>query len=241
MAFTYFFRDSDPLALAIDEAMPSLQGRAFIHIWDAGCAHGPEPYTLAILLRERMSQFVFRNVRIHATDLDVGFATQVRSGVFRADEIRRVPRDIVKRYFSAGMEPGTVVTASELRARIEFAQHDLLSLQPIRDGLSLIVCKNVLLHFSELQRVHVLTMFHRALQPGGLIVMEHTQRLPEPLDPYFQQVTSCARIYRKVEQTVNVPAVGDCRPHTLGRPHIQLPTDETVPSTNERRVGLIRP
>ena len=60
MAFTFFFRDSETLELAIEEALPSLQGRAFIHVWDAGCAHGPEPYTLAILLRERMSDYHLR-------------------------------------------------------------------------------------------------------------------------------------------------------------------------------------
>ena len=38
-----------------------------------------------------MSEFVFRNVRIHATDVDATFAGQVRAGVFPAGEIRRVP------------------------------------------------------------------------------------------------------------------------------------------------------
>jgi chemotaxis protein methyltransferase CheR len=54
MAYTFFFRDAQTLELAIDDALPSLRGRAFIHVWDAGRAHGPEPYKLAILLRERM-------------------------------------------------------------------------------------------------------------------------------------------------------------------------------------------
>jgi chemotaxis protein methyltransferase CheR len=48
MAFTFFFRDEQTLELAIQDALPSLIGRGFIHVWDAGCAHGPEPYTLAI-------------------------------------------------------------------------------------------------------------------------------------------------------------------------------------------------
>jgi chemotaxis methyl-accepting protein methylase len=60
MAFTFFFRNAQTLELAIDRALPDLCGRAFIHVWDAGCANGAEPYTLAILLRERMSDFVFR-------------------------------------------------------------------------------------------------------------------------------------------------------------------------------------
>ncbi len=261
MAFTFFFRDSQTLELAIDDALPKLCGRAFIHVWDAGCAHGPEAYTLAILLRERMSDYVFRNVRIHATDIDSSFADQVTSGIFAEHEVQRVPPEVLQKYFQpaqvapaqvapaqvapaqvapaqvapasgrcekclAGAEEtpagcrchqtlagcrchqtlagcrwhsGCVQVAQELRERVTFSHHDLLSLRPPREDFSLIVCKNVLLHFSEAQRVAVIRMFHRALQPGGTLVMEHTQKLPDALAPCFEQVAPHAQVFRKVE------------------------------------------
>ena len=77
--------------------------------------------------------------------------------------------------------PGFVEVVPELRAKVAFSHRDLLSLRPVREGLSLIVCKNVLLHFDEAQRINVLQMFHQALQPGGTLVMERTQKLPETL------------------------------------------------------------
>jgi chemotaxis protein methyltransferase CheR len=199
VAFTFFFRDSQTLELAIDEALPSLRGRAFIHVWDAGCAHGPEPYTLAILLRERMSDYIFSNVHIHATDIDSSFAQQVTAGVFANHEVKRVPPEIFHKYFRPAPAPGFVEVVPELRAKVTFSHHNLLSLRPIREGLSLIVCKNVLLHFDEGQRIDVLRMFHQVLQPGGILVMEHTQKLPDALAPFFQQVAPYAQVYRKVE------------------------------------------
>ena len=78
-------------------------------------------------------------------------------------------------------------------AKIAFWQHDLLSLVPVREGLSLIVCKNVLLHFDESQRIEVLRMFHRALQPGGTLVMEHTQKLPDALAPFSSRSLPTSR------------------------------------------------
>jgi chemotaxis protein methyltransferase CheR len=214
MAFTFFFRDSQTLELAIEEALPSLQGRAFIHVWDAGCAHGPEPYTLAILLRERMSDYVFGNVHIHATDIDSTFAGQVTSGVFPEQEVQRVPTEIFNKYFRQAPASGFVEIVPELRAKITFSQHDLLPLQPIREGLSLIVCKNVLLHFDEGQRIKVLQMFHRALQPGGTLVMENTQKLPELLATRFRQVAPYAQVFRKV---VEPPAENNTSHHHLQR------------------------
>ena len=70
MAFTYFFRDQEILDLVVRWALPDLRTRMYLNIWDAGCAMGPEPYSLAMLLRENMGQFYFRNVRIFASDID---------------------------------------------------------------------------------------------------------------------------------------------------------------------------
>jgi chemotaxis protein methyltransferase CheR len=260
MAFTFFFRDSQTLELAIDEALPSLRGRAFIHVWDAGCAHGPEPYTLAILLRERMSDYVFSNVHIHATDVDSSFAGQVTWGVFPDREVKRVPPEIFQKYFrpasrpgfggvalasrqcekssSSPMDaalarrqchPGFVEIVPELRAKVAFSQHDLLSLVPIREGLSLIVCKNVLLHFDESQRISVLRMFHQALQPGGTLVMEHTQKLPDMLAPFFQQVAPYAQVYRRLEPAFVEHQAEENVPHRHGRRRVDVPADGSLP------------
>ncbi len=169
MAFTFFFRDEQTLKVLLEHALPVMQGQAFIRIWDAGCAHGPEPYTLAILLRERMSEMLFRNVRIHATDMERQFEAQVVSGIFPEEELRRVPADLFERYFRPAAEPNRFQVVDEVRSRIEFTRHDLLSLVPVRQDLSLIVCKNVLLHFNERQRCDVLRTFHGSVAQGWAV------------------------------------------------------------------------
>ena len=108
MAFTFFFRDEQTLKVLLEHALPVMQGQAFIRIWDAGCAHGPEPYTLAILLRERMSEMLYRNVRIHATDMERQFEAQVVSGIFPEDELRRRSRRAIRAVLPAG-RPGLVL------------------------------------------------------------------------------------------------------------------------------------
>jgi chemotaxis protein methyltransferase CheR len=271
VAFTYFFRDSQNLEAAIDFALPCLRGRAFIHVWDAGCAHGPEPYTLAILLRERMSDYVFRNVRIHATDIDSSFAAQVTAGVFAEHEVQRVPTEVLRKYFRpadgvacrhaaqprVGMEPrktcspdaarresmppdtfspGFVEVVPELRAKVTFSHRDLLSLVPVREGLSMIVCKNVLLHFNEEQRIQVLRMFHQALQPGGTLVMEHTQKMPETLAAFFQQVAPYAQVFRKVEPAFVEHQAEESVLHRHERRRVDVPGDKSLPHFGSRHL-----
>jgi len=79
-----------------------------------------------------------------------------------------------------------------------YQRHDLLSLKPIRTGFSLVVCKNVLLHFTEEERAAVVQMFHRALDEGGFLATEHTQKLPPGTEHLFRPVAPYVKIFRKV-------------------------------------------
>jgi chemotaxis protein methyltransferase CheR len=223
VAFTFFFRDASVLETLIERALPALCGQSHIRIWDAGCAHGPEAYTLAILLREKMSPFLFRNVRIYATDIESAFTGKVTEGIYPESELKRIPADLLRRYFRPVGNSGHLQVVDELRSRIEFAVHDLLSLRPIREGLSLIVCKNVLLHFTESQRHAVLRMFHGALRDDGLLAMEHTQKMPEQLASKFRQVTSLGQVYVKTERST----CESCQPASQA-PHIALTRSGTA-------------
>ena len=82
MASTFIFRDFTPLEYAVRFLLAGASGRSRVRIWDAGCAMGPEPYTLAILLAESMGQVVFRNVQIYATDYDEPLLKTLKEAVF---------------------------------------------------------------------------------------------------------------------------------------------------------------
>jgi len=197
MAFTFFFRDMHTLKLIEQHVFPALKTRQYLDIWDAGCAHGPEPYSLAILLHENMGKFMFRNVRIFATDLDDQFGDVINKGVYPEEQVKRIPADMLHKHFSPADEPGHFVLAEPIRKSVRFQHHDLTSLNPIRDGFGLVVCKNVLLHLSQKERVNVIRMFHNALSPGGYLATEQTQKMPDELQGMFRQVTSDAQVFKK--------------------------------------------
>ncbi len=200
MAFTYFFRDLQTLEMIRDHVIPKLRTRQFIHIWDAGCAMGPEPYTLAIVLRENMGRMIFRNVRIHATDIDNSnlFSDIIRDGIYPDEQVKRIPKDIFRKYFQKADKPGHFQIVEEIRKCVSFTRHDLLKLSPIRDNLGLILCKNVLLHFKEEERIQVIRMFHESLMDDGFFATEQTQKMPSRISGLFDPVVSNAQLFRKV-------------------------------------------
>ncbi len=200
MAFTYFFRDLHVLELTIRHVIPYVSGRSKIRIWDAGCAMGPEPYSLGMLFAESLGNFAFRNLCITASDIDEGgdFHEIIKTGEYPEEPLRRIPADLFKKYFSPAAQNGFYKIDNNIISRVEYIRHDLLSLEPIRDDFSLIICKNVLLHFQPNERIEVIKMFHQALAPGGFFAMEHTQQMPEKISHLFGKVASDGQLFKKI-------------------------------------------
>ena len=201
MAFTFFFRDLQVLERVMEHLIPILAGRSYPRIWDAGAATGQEPYTLSILLAERMGHFGFNNLRIDATDVESTgqFAQVIEAGLYPQEELSRLPEGILDKYFEPDGKPGHFRVIDKIRRPIVFQRHDLLSFKEIGQGYSLVLCKNVLLHFQPQERIEVLRMFHRALAPAGLFATEHTQEMPAELASLFERVAPDGQVFRKVE------------------------------------------
>ncbi|MGP8187668.1 MAG: CheR family methyltransferase [Terracidiphilus sp.] len=201
VAFTFFFRDQQVLERVVEHCLPSMAGRNHPRIWDAGVAMGQEPYTLSILFAERMGHFAFNNLRIEATDVESTgqFAQVIEAGLYPQEELSRLPEGILEKYFEPSGKPGLFRVIDKVRRRVTFQWHDLLSFKEIGDGYSLVLCKNVLLHFSPQERIDVLKMFHRALAPGGLFASEQTQEMPRELASLFERVVPNVQLFRKVE------------------------------------------
>ena len=137
MAFTYFFRDLQTLDMIRRYVLPSLRTRRYIHIWDAGCAMGPEPYSLAIILKENMGNMIFRNVKIHATDIDESgnFGDIIKKGLYPEEQVKRIPKEIFSKYFGKDGKPGVFKISEEIRKSVSFQRHDLIKVAPLFDFL----------------------------------------------------------------------------------------------------------
>lgn len=199
VAFTYFFRDLQTLEMICEYALPVLRLKRNINIWDAGCAMGPEPYTLAMLLRERMSAMYFRNVKIYGTDIDGSnlFGSIIQDAIYPREQVERIPEDIFEKYFIKADRNDSFQIVEEIRKQVSFRKHDLLTLKPIGEDFGLIICKNVLLHFNENQRIDVIKMFYDSLVDDGFLAMEQTQKLPKQFENMFEPVVSNAQLYKK--------------------------------------------
>jgi chemotaxis protein methyltransferase CheR len=207
MGATYFFRDTQTLNMIPNVLIPRiLEGEGNcsiknINIWSAGCANGSEPYTLAILLKEVLDEEIFSRVQIFATDIDPNdrFENIVKKGSYPREDLKKIPEKMFQNNFFKDPDiHGNFIISTEIREHVQYSRHNLLSLKPvIENPFDVIVCKNVLLHFTERQVTDIINMFYQSLSNGGFFITEQTQKLPCSSSKQFSQFISNARIYIK--------------------------------------------
>lgn len=141
-----------------------------LKVWSAGCSYGAEPYSLAILLEEMPSV----TYQILATDVDETILSKAREGVFSTEDMRNVSPTWRQKYFV--QEGNQFRVKPELKRRIHFRKHNLLA-DPFDSGFHLIVCRNVVIYFTEEAKDRLYARFFQSLVPGGVLFVGSTERI----------------------------------------------------------------
>jgi chemotaxis protein methyltransferase CheR len=146
-----------------------------LRVWSAGCSIGAEPYSLAILLDELYPR---RRHNILATDLDRGALAKSRArGPYNPDEITGLSQAQRAAYLEPGGPPFYV--RESLYRKVDFREHDLFR-DPFPTDLDLIVCRNVVIYFTNQAKEMLYQKFHQALRPGGIFFVGATEIIPHP-------------------------------------------------------------
>ncbi len=161
-----------------------------LHVWSAGCSNGSEPYTLAIILNELAP---FGQWHILATDIDASILERARVGVYPAADLRNVKSNLLKKYFVTVGEQFQII--NQVQKKVQFKIHDLLRDDYEKD-FDLIVCRHVLIYFTEDAKDEVFRKFHRALRPGGVLFIGGTEMMRKPKDMGYESLA--VSFYRKI-------------------------------------------
>lgn len=188
-----FFRQPERFLELRDVHLPRLLAeRPRLRIWSAGCSIGCEPYSLAILLLE-----LDANARRHtllATDVDFGALARAREGrKYQPSEVRSVPPEYLAKYFVPAPD-GTYAVRDEVKRLVTFRHHDLLK-DPYPSDCDLIVCRNVIIYFTEEAKQHVFQGFARVLRPEGLLFIGGSEMILRPRE--LGLVPSAVNFYRR--------------------------------------------
>jgi len=191
---TYFFRDARQFGALREAVLPTLleerarERERVLRVWSAGCASGEELYSVAIVLRELLEHPEVWRLMLLGTDVNEEALARARQGVYRPWSFRRMPRELLTRYFVA--ERSLWRLHDQIRAMATFERHNLVAGPlPERTGppaFDLILCRNVLMYMPRPAREVVAGRLRGALAPGGFLVVasvELDRRLFQGLAP----------------------------------------------------------
>ncbi|MFK7894293.1 MAG: protein-glutamate O-methyltransferase CheR [Myxococcota bacterium] len=178
---TYFFRERSQLSALVDEVLPELLRRRHasgrpVQIWSAGCASGEEPYSIIMMALER-GLVPGRDLRVYASDISRAVLSKARRGIYREASFRGVDESMRLRYFA--QKDGLTRIADEVKRNVDFMHLNLLdsSKLSLLSTMDIILCRNVIIYFDLATKKRVIQTFHDKLQPGGYLLLGHSESL----------------------------------------------------------------
>ncbi|WP_342538532.1 protein-glutamate O-methyltransferase CheR [Sporosarcina sp. FSL K6-1540] len=170
-----FYRNAQRWDVLEKKIFPKLLAQSKkLKIWSAACSTGEEPYSIALVL---LSHVPLRDISILATDLDLGVIERAKVGLYPERALKEVPASIVKQHFVN--EGHFYQVKDDIKRTVTFKQQNLLE-DRYDTGFDLIVCRNVMIYFTEEAKDQIYTNFSKSLKQGGILFVGSTEQIFNP-------------------------------------------------------------
>jgi len=214
---SFFFRNEFHFRALREHVIPEIlrdnADKREIRIWSAGCATGEEPYSLAILLDQIRTADSYQHAAwttsILGTDLNPEFLQRAREACYRMWSFRQTDIQEDRRYFS--QENDWFRLLPRVRDQVRFAYLNLVKdvyPSPLTGtlGMDLIVFRNVAIYLKPEVTAAIIERFHRALRPGGWLLLGETEVTFAPTLGFEVQRFDQATVFRKTTDRAEGPA-----------------------------------
>jgi chemotaxis protein methyltransferase CheR len=167
-----FFRNPEAWDVLAERHLgPILRRQQSVRIWSAGCSLGYEPFTLAMLALELAPD---ANPQILGTDVDETVLSRATAATYNEAQMAGVSAVRRSRFFLSKGDAQEI--RPEVRALVEFRRHDLLR-DPYEQSFDIIVCRNVVIYFTEGAKLAMYRRFGGALRSGGILFLGATESI----------------------------------------------------------------
>ncbi|WP_404452847.1 protein-glutamate O-methyltransferase CheR [Virgibacillus necropolis] len=184
-----FYRNPKRWHILQSKILPLLfQGTEEITIWSAACSTGEEPYSLAMVLTEYFPNHTFK---IIATDIDEQALAKAKQGIYQEQALKDLPTELKNKYFTVHHDLYHI--DPKLKRMILFKKHNLLA-DRFPNKVNLIVCRNVLIYFTDTAKEIIYSNFSKSLVENGVLFVGSTEQIFTPqthnlslIDTFFYQ------------------------------------------------------
>lgn len=172
---TRFFRQPDAymcLAQYVDDMLSAGPTPTELSFWSAGCSHGQELYSMAMVVESAVSQSK-PWLQWHGIGTDISFNAirQAQQAIYPQEAMRFIPAEFRDSYMDEKLGGRRKVT-DVIRARTHFFHSNLLHVDsaPFAD-FNIIFCQNTLIYFERERQRWIIDQLVRRLRIGGLLIL----------------------------------------------------------------------
>jgi len=268
---TYFYRNQPQWEVLQKYIIPELLNQhredRKLSFWSAGCATGEEPYTLAIILSEVITDLPSWHIDILATDLNSEFINTAKNAQYGKRSVRELDSEQLRKYFIKKND--SYIVRSKIRNMVSFMIHNLVSdwrrkFNWHKGYFDVILCQNVIMYFDRERAKRVLQALADSLNDNGYLFLGHSETLLSmDLDFDIQRIEN-AFFYRKAgvkeksdftavihtssvssDVLISEPSLGESlrskkiKRQTENAAQPGHKTNHTIPETTEKKVTTI--
>jgi chemotaxis protein methyltransferase CheR len=195
---TSFFRDSRAFDSLRDFVIPEVMARRAsvrrLRILCAGCATGQEPYSVAMLIREKFPTLARWQVEICGLDVSLKRTERAAAGLFSRHEVERgLTQELVRKYFQP--EGDKLRISASLRAFTQFRRLNLMERWPAVFGYDIVLLRNVLIYLDDAAKSCMLSEARRSLHAHGLLMLGAAERIPPTNNDFDRAAWSHYPVY----------------------------------------------
>ncbi len=170
-----FFRNPTQWEVLEREILPELiKNNKKLNIWSSACSTGEEPYTLVMLLTKFFS---LKDISVLATDIDLGAIEKAKAGIYNEKSLQNVPTDFKNKYFER--VGNNYIIHQSIKDCVQFKRIDLLK-DKFPSSCNLVLCRNVLIYFTEDAKVNIYKKFYDSLSNDGVLFVGSTEQIIMP-------------------------------------------------------------
>lgn len=186
-----FWRNPEQWKILEEQVLPELMKHSrSLKIWSAACSTGDEPYSLVMLLSKYLP---LNQIKITATDIDKQVLDKARVGLYHEKSLKGLPKEFISKYFTKVTDSSYQIS-NDIKRCVDFKEHNLLR-DPYPSPCDLIVCRNVLIYFTEEAKDEIFVKFNKALRNDGILFLGSTEQIMQPNRIGFRSIHSF--FYRK--------------------------------------------
>jgi len=249
---TFFFRYADHFRAFTEAVLPdrarAQDRRRQLRILSAGCASGDEAYSLAILIKDRLSHLTSWSIEIRGIDVNASMVKKASTARYTTWSLRDTPAELRAKYFSASGRDFLLDDA--VRSMVVFEERNLVDDAPSfwkPDAFDVVFCRNVTMYFTPEAARSAIKRIAGSLTPGGFLFLGHAETLRGLSQDFHLRHTHDTFYYQRRDGSeesaagISSPAAAGDAPAAAYVPAVSAPSDswfDVIQRASERITDL---